>query len=64
MVDVSQVAADQAGHRCGGDLEQAAAIAREAGWLKIGKSGKVLRNRERLDLESKLERLNLAIPWD
>jgi len=48
----------------GGDHEKAAAIAREAGWLKIGKSGKVLRNRERQELESKLERLNLTIPWD
>jgi len=48
----------------GGDPEQAAAIAREAGWLKIGKTGKVLRNRERQELESKLDRLNLPVPWD
>ena len=46
-----------------GDPEQAAAIAREAGWLKIGKSGQVLRNRERQELETKLERMNLSIPW-
>jgi len=46
-----------------GDRELATAIAREAGWLKIGKSGKVLRNRERQELETKLERLNLSIPW-
>ena len=46
-----------------GDHEKAAAIASEAGWLKIGKSGKVLRNRERQELEAKLERLNLTIPW-
>jgi thymidylate synthase (FAD) len=46
-----------------GDREQAAAIAREAGWLKIGKSGNVLRNRERQELEAKLERLNLLAPW-
>ncbi len=47
-----------------GDLEQATAIAREAGWLKIGKSGKVLHNRERQELEAKLDRLNLSVPWD
>ncbi len=46
-----------------GDHEKAASIASEAGWLKIGKSGKVLRNRERQELEAKLERLNLTIPW-
>ncbi|MEN8005904.1 MAG: FAD-dependent thymidylate synthase [Candidatus Krumholzibacteriota bacterium] len=46
-----------------GDHEKAAAIAREAGWLKIGKSGKVLRNRERQELETKLDRMNLTIPW-
>jgi len=45
------------------DSERAVAIAREAGWLKIGKSGKVLRNRERQELESKLDRLNLSVPW-
>jgi len=38
--------------------------AHEARWLKIGKSGKVLRNRERQELESKLDRLNLSVPWD
>ena len=47
-----------------GDLKQAAAIASEAGWLKIGKTGKVLRNRERQELEAKLDRLNLSIPWN
>ena len=46
-----------------GDHEKAASIAREAGWLNIGKSGKVLRNRERQELEAKLERMNLSIPW-
>ena len=46
-----------------GDGMKATAIAREAGWLKIGKSGKVLRNRERQELEAKLKRLNLSTPW-
>ena len=48
----------------GGNPEQATTIAREAGWLKIGKSGQVLRNRERLELETKLDRLNLLVPWN
>jgi flavin-dependent thymidylate synthase len=46
-----------------GDLEKAASIAREAGWLKTGKSGNFLRNRERQELETKLKRLNISIPW-
>ena len=45
------------------DLEKARAIAREAGWLKTGKTGKILRHRERQELETKLEQLNLAVPW-
>ncbi len=45
------------------DLDKARAIAREAGWLKIGKTGKMLRNRERQELETKLEQLNLVVPW-
>jgi len=47
-----------------GQIEQATALAREAGWLKIGKKGTMLRNRERQELETKLADLNLAVPWD
>ncbi len=46
-----------------GELEKAAAIAREAGWLKVGKKGNVLRNRERQELAGKLRGLNLTVPW-
>jgi len=46
-----------------GDLDKATAVAREAGWLKIGKSGQMLRNRERQELEIKLASLSLAVPW-
>ncbi len=46
-----------------GDQEKANAVAREVGWLKIGKKGTVLRNRERQELESKLTGLNLTVPW-
>ncbi|MDX2472525.1 MAG: FAD-dependent thymidylate synthase [Candidatus Krumholzibacteria bacterium] len=45
------------------DMDQASAIAREAGWLKIGKKGNLLRHRERLELESKLAGLNLTVNW-
>jgi len=43
--------------------EQATAIAREAGWLKIGKKGTVLRHRERIEFEGKLSGLNMDTPW-
>ncbi|MFQ5511975.1 MAG: FAD-dependent thymidylate synthase [Candidatus Krumholzibacteriia bacterium] len=46
----------------GGDLERATALATEFGWLKRGEKG-WKRNRERSELEAKLERLNLPIPW-
>jgi thymidylate synthase (FAD) len=45
-----------------GDRERAMALATEFGWLKRGQKG-LLRNRERGELESKLTRLNLPIPW-
>ena len=45
-----------------GDTGKATAVATEFGWLKRGEKG-LLRNRERSELESKLERLNLPIPW-
>ncbi len=44
-------------------MDEACAIARQAGWLKTGKKGNVLRNRERQELESKLAGLNLSVPW-
>jgi len=45
-----------------GDRDGAQAIAREAGWLKEGKTG-LLRNRERAEFEAKLEGWNLQKPW-
>jgi len=45
-----------------GDTVAAIDIVTAAGWLKEGKKG-LLRNRERAELEAKLEQLNLRIPW-
>ena len=45
-----------------GDARGATAIAEKHGWLEPGKSG-FKRNREREELEAKLTRLNLAVPW-
>lgn len=45
-----------------GDMKGAAAIAEKHGWLEPGKTG-LKRNREREELEAKLARLNLNIPW-
>jgi len=47
-----------------GDSTAAKALAVTAGWLKIGKKGQRLRNRERQELEQKLGGLHLAVPWD
>lgn len=45
-----------------GDAKGACAIAERHGWLEPGKAG-LKRNRERAELEAKLTRLNLTIPW-
>jgi thymidylate synthase (FAD) len=45
-----------------GDTGRASALATEFGWLKRGEKG-LMRNRERNELEAKLQRLNLPIPW-
>jgi thymidylate synthase (FAD) len=45
-----------------GDNDRAVALATEFGWLKRGEKG-LLRNRERSELEAKLQQLNLPIPW-
>ncbi|HEX6791265.1 MAG TPA: FAD-dependent thymidylate synthase, partial [Candidatus Krumholzibacteria bacterium] len=45
-----------------GDVNGARAIAEKHGWLEPGKNG-LKRNREREELEAKLVRLNLPIPW-
>jgi thymidylate synthase (FAD) len=45
-----------------GDMAGAQGIAQRHGWLEPGKNG-LKRNREREELESKLIRLNLNIPW-
>jgi len=46
-----------------GTPEKATALATEYGWLKTGKSGALLRHRERREFEEKLARLNLTAPW-
>lgn len=45
-----------------GDKARAMSLATEFGWLKRGEKG-LKRNRERNELEDKLRRLNLPIPW-
>jgi thymidylate synthase (FAD) len=45
-----------------GDAARAIVLATEFGWLARGEKG-LKRNRERAELETKLERLNLPIPW-
>ena len=45
-----------------GDVKGATSVAEKHGWLEPGKSG-LKRNREREELEAKLTRLNLNIPW-
>jgi len=45
-----------------GDARGASSIAERHGWLEPGKNG-LKRNRERDELEEKLIRLNLGIPW-
>jgi len=47
----------------GGDADAAIGIAKEAGWLKEAKKGGWVRNRERQELETKLQSLNLTVPW-
>lgn len=49
-------------HINAGDAKGASAVAEKHGWLEPGKNG-FKRNREREELEAKLTRLNLAIPW-
>ena len=46
-----------------GDLDKANELAREAGWLRASKKGGLIRSRERMELEEKLRRLNLVVPW-
>jgi thymidylate synthase (FAD) len=45
-----------------GDSRQALSLAEAYGWLKTGDNG-LKANRERAELEEKLARLNLPIPW-
>ena len=45
-----------------GDSEKARSLAEEFGWLRSEDTG-LKANRERAELEEKLERLNLPIPW-
>jgi thymidylate synthase (FAD) len=47
-----------------GDQEKARALATEAGWLKPSKKGGLVRSRERMELEAKLQQLNLVVPWN
>ena len=45
-----------------GDKAGASKLAEERGWLEEGKKG-LKRNRERIEFEMKLDRLNLTVPW-
>lgn len=45
-----------------GDLDGACKLASDRGWLVEGKKG-LKRNRERVECEMKLDRLNLKVPW-
>ena len=45
-----------------GDNKKAIRLASEYGWLNK-KDGKLKRNRERMELEAKLKKLNIPIPW-
>jgi hypothetical protein len=45
-----------------GDAQKAVELATGFGWLKADDKG-LKSNRERSELEEKLERLNLPVPW-
>jgi thymidylate synthase (FAD) len=45
-----------------GEADKAVSIAEGYGWLKQGKKG-LMKNRERNELEGKLRRVNMGIPW-
>jgi thymidylate synthase (FAD) len=48
-----------------GDEAAALAVAEQAGWLKrSAKTGQLVRNRERAELEAKAAELGLTLPWD
>jgi len=47
----------------GGSPERARAIAESNGLVQPGKNGGLARNREREELETKLRRFGLAVPW-
>jgi thymidylate synthase (FAD) len=47
----------------GGSPDGARAIAESSGLLKIGKGGRLARNREREELEAKVSGFGLAVPW-
>jgi thymidylate synthase (FAD) len=48
-----------------GQRQIAVDVAEQAGWLKLSsKTGKLLRNRERAELETKAAELGVALPWD
>jgi thymidylate synthase (FAD) len=47
-----------------GDQEAALQLAHEAGWLgTAAKTGRLVRNRERSELEAKASELGIALPW-
>ena len=50
------------GHISQGNLNEAKRIAAENDWLSLGKRG-LKRNREREELEAKLDGLGLSVPW-
>ena len=46
-----------------GDAAHAVAVVRRLNWLETGKTGALKKNRERDELEAKLQLLNLTVPW-
>lgn len=60
---LSRIEAEVAGALIAKNPERAQQIAVDGGLLTIGDSGKVNRNRERTELEAKLQTLGLTPPW-
>ena len=62
MMTLSRLEIEIIGALGRGDVKGALAIAESFGWLKSGDKG-LKTNRERSELEEKLARLNLPVPW-
>lgn len=62
-LSLSRIDAEIIGHVASGRREQALAFARSRGWLDERPSGGLKANRERVELEGKLEKLGMKAPW-